>query len=291
VTQRDACRLWTEPTALALVVVLTVMFPPAANGSDVRLPAGTPQLFPPGFVFGFQQNLRNPEVLARLGRQIATASRRDHAVAVALATMANTAQQGLPKATADEIARFAADSYGTVADIVVEVQFLGLVAGHDPELASLVDGAMETVTLFTGGHITLPLRTAPLGHSNVMHLVDREMAGWSGTADVAGFYSVKTRGACPRMPRTVEMQQFDYMVEAVTDDRLVLFGAVGEGHLYLVANGQRRARRHETANGPHYEVPDQPRERLTSQLGEPGTPIVLTGDNGDSCMLTLSPTT
>lgn len=55
--------------------------------------------------------------------------------------MANAVQDGLPLASTDDIAQFATQSYASLADVVVEVHFLGLVAGRDPALAGLVDEA------------------------------------------------------------------------------------------------------------------------------------------------------
>jgi hypothetical protein len=70
----------------------------------------------------------------------------------------------------------------------------------------------------------------------------------------------------------------------------VLFGAVGDTHIFMVSNEQRFAQVTDNAGGtPQIEVPDQPSDLFEATLPPTGAPIEFQSITRGTCRFTLMP--
>lgn len=277
-----------------LAIVMLSITATGAAADEQRIAAGTPRMFSPNFVFGFQKRLRHPAILAQLGTQIAETTRKHPSAGAAIVRFSDAVSASLSAHDTDALARYVATSYESTLSIIIQLQFLRMLSVDNPAIMNSVESAKVDLHDLDGETHALPVVVAALAHSSALHLVDLEMRERPASVRVDGRYTVDGAGACPPLPTMVELKQRAFAIEGLglgeaATNGLELYGAVGANRLYLVTNEQRFARIRTDKDGAKIDVPDEPSDMFEGSVPADSGPLTLTSVVRRACVLTLSP--
>lgn len=263
----------------------------AAQVQNDRFPAGPADMFRPGAAFTLYQNTTDPARVEGLNTALNTMTAQSQEMARAIADARTGIAEGVAKSDRDGLARDVATSIEGTFSIVVQAGFVRAMSQTDPSFGRMLQTAQMNVHLPGGESVRFPVLMAAAIHALSVISAREKLRAAAATRDLAGAYVIETRGDCALADGPVTLTQTDFILEASGDGKLALYGTVGDGHVYLVANEQRYARISQPGGvgTPNIEVPDRPSDLFEAALSAPGAPIEFRSITRGICSFALTP--
>lgn len=277
-------------TAAALSAAVLFSAIGKAHSQSERIPAGPADMFRPGAVFVYYNGTIDPARIEGLNAAINAMTAQGTAVAQTITTVRGGVKDGIAAQSQDELARTVTTSIEGTFSIVVQAGFMRARSQTDPAFGQMFQGSRVNVHLPDGERIELPVLMAAAVHSLNVIAAGEKMRADGPPRDLAGRHDLRTTGTCSVPAATIEIKQQDFVIEGIADDRLVLFGAVGDERIYLVSNEQRFAQVTDNAGAPpQIEVPDTPSDLFEAVLPASDGPITFRSITRDTCSFILTP--
>lgn len=281
-------------TAAALAAA--VSFPGAAAAQDKpgqdseRFPAGPANMFRPGAAFTFYANTTDPGLVEGLNTALNTIAQQSQDNALTVETARQGITDGVAASNADQLARAAAVSIEGTFSIIVQAGFVRAMAQTNPALGRMLQTARTVVPLPGSESMDVPVLMAAAVHSLSIVSAGRKLREGPPAHDMRGTYELTVLGACALDDGDVTFTQTDFVVEGARGDALSLYGTVGAGKAYLVANERRFARISETNGGlPEIEVPDRPSDVFEADIPDDGGSFAFRSITRGECAFKLTP--
>lgn len=284
-------RRYTAAVFAAAVLFLDGGFATAQTQSD-RFPAGPANMFRPNAAFTLYQNTTDPARVEGLNAALNTMTAQSQEMARAISDARSGIAAGVENSDHDSLARDVATSIEGTFSIVVQAGFVRAMAQTDPSFGRMLQTAQMNVHLPGGETVQFPVLMAAAIHSlSVIGAGDKLRNKETTTSDLSGSYVVATSGACAVADGPVALAQKDFVLEVSGDEKLALYGALGDEYIYLVANEQRYARITQTvgAGTPNIEVPDRPSDLFEGKLAAPGEALEFRSIARRTCSFVLTP--
>lgn len=291
-----ACQTHRYAAAVLAAAVLFLGSGPAvaqtqSQTQSDRFPAGPANMFRPGAAFTLYENTTDPARVEGLNAALNTMTAQSQEMARAIAEARTGIAEGVAQSDHDGLARDVATSIEGTFSIVVQAGFVRAMAQTDPSFGRMLQTAQMNVHLPGGQTVQFPVLMAAAIHSLSVIGAGDKLRAKPTTRDLSGNYVIATRGDCAVADGPVTLAQKDFVLEASGDEKLALYGTVGEGRIYLVANEQRYARitQPNGVGNPNIEVPDKPSDLFESALEAPGAPMEFHSITRGSCSFALTP--
>lgn len=276
--------------ALSAAVVFSAAIPAYGQGESERIPAGPANMFKPGAVFLYYQGTTDPARIEGLNAAINTMTAQNAEVAATISTVRAGVENGVAAQSPDGLAHAVTTSIEGTFSIVVKAGFMRALSQTDPAFGRMFQDSRMNIRLPDGDSIELPVLMAAAVHSLSVVAAGKKMRADGPPRDLAGSYDLLATGTCAVPEARIELKQQDFVIEGVSDDRLLLFGAAGDKRIYMVSNEQRFARVTDNAGGPpQIEVPDTPSDLFEAELPGGGEPILFRSITRGACSFTLTP--
>ncbi len=276
--------------ALSAAVVFSAAAPAHGQGEAERVPAGPANMFKPGAAFLYYAGTADPARIEGLNAALNTMTVQSAETAAAMQSVRAGIDKGVADSSRDNLARTVATSIEGTFSVAVQAGFLQALARTDPAFGQVLQTAQMNIRLPDGETIDLPILLAAAVHSLSVVSAGKRMRSESLPRDLAGSYELQATGTCSVPDGMIQISQQDFVIEGVSEDRLTLFGAVGDGSVYLFSNEQRFARVTDNAgNTPQIDVPDTPSDLFEAELPAKGEPITFQSIARGACSFTLTP--
>ncbi|MEP4378733.1 MAG: hypothetical protein ABJ215_17185 [Alphaproteobacteria bacterium] len=276
--------------AAALSAALAFSVAGPAQAQSERFPAGPANMFKPGAVFLYYDGTTDPARIEGLNAALNTMTAQSAETARTMQTVRAGIENGVADSSRDELAHTVATSIEGTFSIVVQAGFMQALARTSPNFGQMFQNARTNMQLPNGEAIELPVLLAAAVHSLSVVGAGERMRDESTARALAGDYDLATTGTCAVPEGNVALAQKDFILEGVIDDRLAVFGTLGDMRIYMVSNEQRFAQVTENAGAaPTIDVPDQASDLFEAVLPAPGAPIEFRSIARGTCRFTLTP--
>ena len=261
-----------------------------AGAQTDRFPAGPANMFKPGSAITYYENTRDPARIEGLNAALDTTTAGGADLAGAIAQARSGIAEGVAASTVDALARDVAASIEGTFSIVIQAGFVRAMSQTNPTIARMLQTAQMQISVPGGTRVEVPVLIGAAIHSLTVIAASEKISTVAPARDLTGSYALASRGDCTVPDGEVRISQKDFVLEGAAADRLVLYGAIGTGRIYLVANEQRYAEITQTGGSdPVIEVPDRPSDLFEAIVPAGGGPFAFTSITRGTCSFTLTP--
>jgi hypothetical protein len=276
-------------TAAALSAAVVFSLTGFAHGQSERFPAGPADMFKPGAVFLYYDGTADPGQIEGLNTTLNIMTAQSAEVAATMATVRAGIDKGVAESNRDTLAYAVATSIEGTFTVLVQARFLRALSQNYLDFDQTIETTRTNIHLPDGESIELPAFLAAAVHLMKVVAAGKKMRTKGPARNLTGRYDLQTTGTCSVPDGHVAIGQKDFVIEGANDDRLLLFGALGETRIYMVSNEQRFARIASSVGGsPQIEVPDTPSDLFEAALPPDGMPIEFQSTTRGTCSFTLT---
>lgn len=272
--------------AVLYLAPVNVLIVSAQNAQANRFPAGPADMFKPGSALTFYNNTRAPARIEGLNTALDAMTAHAEAVAQARRGIA----EGVAASDADDLARDVAASLEGTFSIVVQAGFIRAMSQTNPAIVQMLQTAQMNISVPGDTRVDVPVLIGAAIHSLTVMAAGEKIRSAGSDRDLSGAYALTAQGECAMRDGAVTISQQDFVLEGVSGEDLVLYGASGLRRIYLVANEQRYAAiLQASGTDPVIEVPDRPSDLFEAEMSDPGTPLAFKSITRGTCRFTLTP--
>jgi len=276
----------------AAVFAAAVLFlgPAIAMAQSDRFPAGPPNMFKPGSAITFYKNTSEPARIEGLNTALNTSSTQSQELASAITQARSGIADGVAASDIDALARDVAASIEGTFSIVVQTGFVRAMSQTNPAFARMLQTAQMEITVPGDTSVEVPVLIGAAIHALTVISASERIRNEAPARDMTGTYTLTSQGECAVRDGDISITQRDFVIEGVTGERLSVYGAIGTGRIYLVANEQRYAAITQASGAdPVIEVPDRPSDLFEAVIPATRDPFSFKSITRGTCSFTLNP--
>jgi len=273
---------------LSLLALLVLAAPSSAQNEDL---SAAYLLLKPGAAFGYFESVTHPERIRTADFIREKYAKENIHFAELLALVDDSIVKGLRESTPDKLARAIAISFAEWRAFVLRLAVLQEVNLAYRVSPDLPESAPAKIALLNGQIVIAPKTVALLVSTLNIGKTAQGLRDAATRADISGHYDVSANGICNLAIPEITIAQREFFVEAVANNRLVAYGAVGTAKAYLVIAELRLPTIIERpGSAPFLDDSAEPIELLEGSLPDDTGTIKFSDLSSGDCEITLRPT-